>query len=178
VRATHFNDDTEKHVFSRELVYKAPLQDSGLKVDRLFAESAGLNRRIDISVVCPGSDDPPPPVTEPPEDPNPPTPEIGIPDFASFLFDHTILSSPCPQEIGRFTIENTGEGSLSWKITNLPGWLTATPSQGRGGTEVILHFNCNVSGPGVLSGEFTIESDNASNSPVTVPVGGEVHPSA
>jgi len=180
VRATHYNDDTNVHVFSRELIYQAPSQDSGTQVDRLFADSAGLSRRIDISVVCPDSDDPPPetepPVTQPPEDPNPPTPEIGIPDLVTFLFDHTIQTSLCPQEIGKFTIENTGDDSLVWKITNLPPWLTASPSQGRGGTEVTLLFNCQVDGPGELSGEFTIESENASNSPVTVPVGGEVHP--
>jgi len=176
VRAIHWNDPQESHTFSRTLTYTAPPVPSGDEFDILHVSSAGMTRQINLKVVCDveeGEEEPP--MTEPPvTDPND-TPEISIPDLSSFTFDHTIGSSPCPQEIGKLTINNSGDGSLFWKITNLPPWLVASPMSGFGGAVVTLTFNCNVSGPGQLSGSFTIESDDASNSPVSVPVGGSVH---
>jgi hypothetical protein len=173
-RAIHYDDGAQKHIFSRTLTYTAPPTPSGLEVDVLTVNSGGMTRNINIAVACSSDIEDPPLITDPPE--TDPAPEISIPALATFLFDHTISLSPCPQEIGKLTIENTGGGSLLWRITNLPPWLAATPTSGFGGTEVTLSFNCNVSGPGQLSGAFTIESTDASNSPVTVPVGGAVHP--
>ncbi|MEW8378151.1 MAG: hypothetical protein AB2604_08910, partial [Candidatus Thiodiazotropha taylori] len=93
----------------------------------------------------------------------------------AFLFDHYIGRSPCPQEIGQLNIGNSGDGTLRWRIEHNIPWLDAVPASGIAPSTVSLRFNCNVSGPGNLSGNFSIVSDNAINSPLSIPVGGTVH---
>ncbi|MBW9267357.1 MAG: hypothetical protein K1563_15165, partial [Candidatus Thiodiazotropha sp. (ex. Lucinisca nassula)] len=83
---------------------------------------------------------------------------------------HTISSDATTLNIG-----NSEDGTLTWRIENTIPWLDVAPTRGVAPSTVSLRFNCNVSGPGNLSGSFTIESDNATNSPVSITVGGTVH---
>lgn len=172
----HYKDGVDNFIFQRSITYTAPSEAGS--ADAISVQAGGIHRRVNIEVVCENTviEDPPPEEEEEVTEPPPATsPEIGVPEQTAFLFDHHIGESPCPQEIGQLNIGNSGDGTLTWRIQNTIPWLDVAPTSGIAPSTVSLRFNCNVSGPGNLSGSFTIESDNATNSPVSIPVGGTVH---
>lgn len=172
----HYKDGVDTFIFQRSITYTAPSEAGS--ADAISVQAGGIHRRVNIEVVCDNTvvEDPPPEEEEEIIQPPPATtPEIDVPEQTAFLFDHYIGESPCPQEIGQLTIGNSGDGSLSWRIENSIPWLNVTPTSGVAPSTVSLQFNCNVSGPGNLSGSFAIVSDNATNTPVSIPVGGTVH---
>lgn len=175
----HYKDGVDNFIFQRSITYTAP-SEAGT-ADAISVQAGGIHRRVNIEVVCDNTviEEPPPEeeqeeeVTEPP----PPTtnPEIDVVEQTAFLFDHFIGRSPCPQEIGQLNIGNSGDGTLRWRIEHNIPWLDVVPASGIAPSTVSLRFNCNVSGPGNLSGNFSIVSDNAINSPLSIPIGGTVH---
>ncbi|MES9853135.1 MAG: thrombospondin type 3 repeat-containing protein [Candidatus Thiodiazotropha sp. L084R] len=172
----HYKDGLDSFIFQRSITYTAPSEPGS--ADAISAQAGGIHRRVNIEVVCDNTviEDPPPEEEEEVIQPPPATsPEIDVPEPTAFTFDHFIGGSPCPQEIGQLNIGNSGDGSLTWRIVNTIPWLDVAPTIGIAPSTVSLQFNCNVSGPGNLSGSFTIVSDNATNSPTSIPVGGTVH---
>lgn len=172
----HYKDGVDTFIFQRSITYTAPSEAGS--ADAISVQAGGIHRRVNIEVVCENTViEVPPPEDEEEVTPPPPatSPEIDVPEQTAFIFDHYIGESPCPQEIGQLNIGNSGDGTLTWRIENTIPWLDVTPTSGVAPSTVSLRFNCNVSGPGNLSGSFTIESDNATNSPISIPVGGTVH---
>ncbi|MCW4303969.1 MAG: thrombospondin type 3 repeat-containing protein [Candidatus Thiodiazotropha taylori] len=173
----HYKDGVDNFIFQRSITYTAP-SEAGT-ADAISVQAGGIHRRVNIEVVCDNTvvEEPPPEEEEEVTEPPPPTtnPEIDVVEQTAFLFDHYIGRSPCPQEIGQLNIGNSGDGTLRWRIEHNIPWLDAVPASGIAPSTVSLRFNCNVSGPGNLSGNFSIVSDNAINSPLSIPVGGTVH---
>ncbi|MCG7870488.1 MAG: thrombospondin type 3 repeat-containing protein [Candidatus Thiodiazotropha weberae] len=173
----HYKDGVDNFIFQRSITYTAPSEAGS--ADAISVQAGGIHRRVNIEVVCEDTviEDPPPEEEEEVTEPPPPTtnPEIDVVEQTAFIFDHYIGESPCPQEIGQLNIGNSGDGTLTWRIEHTIPWLDVAPASGIAPSTVSLRFNCNVSGPGNLSGSFSIVSDNAINSPLSIPVGGTVH---
>ncbi len=94
-------------------------------------------------------------------------PSIGL-SPASLAFNGTYLASnPASQQIN---ISNVGGGSLSWTASASVPWLALSASSGS--APFALSVSANIAGltPGTYTGNISISSAGASNSPQTVPV--------
>ena len=97
--------------------------------------------------------------------------QIVIPGGA-LNFRHGIGSSPCPQLIGTFTVENGGGGELDWFATDVPSFVTISPSSGLAPNEVTAEFPCSGFNVGDNAGNIILES--ADGQTTSIPVSGNV----
>ena len=84
-------------------------------------------------------------------------------------FVHEIGTSPCPQNVGSFTVENSGGGELNYTISDKPGWVNVTPSSGSAGDEVDVDFNCGGGfAVGANAGLITVDAGQAGMAEIPV----------
>jgi len=75
---------------------------------------------------------------------------------------------PASQQL---TITNTGESLLDWSIEDDAAWLDVNPTNGQGNSQAVTVSILTTNLPtNTYNATITITSDNANNSPVTVPV--------
>ncbi|NIM16376.1 MAG: hypothetical protein GTO45_30660, partial [Candidatus Aminicenantes bacterium] len=67
-------------------------------------------------------------------------------------------------------INNSGEGSLNWEITDDQDWLNCSPSFGSGNGVVFSSVDTSDLSPGTHTGTITVSDPSASNSPQTANV--------
>ena len=78
-------------------------------------------------------------IVEPVEDTPPP---VMMLNPESWIFEHQIGGSPCPQPIGTVVINSEGTGASGWRLTSgMPMWLETTPAGSVPG-EALLNFSC------------------------------------
>ncbi|MCB1845354.1 MAG: hypothetical protein KDI09_20465 [Halioglobus sp.] len=123
--------------------------------------------------VTPPVDPPVDPPVEPPVDPpvEPPVqpPMLVVTGDTSIAATHVIGPGACPQELGRFTLANTGGGALNYTLGGAPGWLelvttSGQPAQPTGSlapgaqTPVVARFTCSGFGAAPAPGESRLLS--------------------
>jgi len=86
---------------------------------------------------------------------------------SSLYFATSIDHNPPPQNI---SIEECGSREISWSITDDADWLYEDPTSGITPSSVTVSGDSSGLPVGTYYGNITITSDEASNSPVTVPV--------
>lgn len=70
-------------------------------------------------------------------------------DRTDFAFSHTVEVTPCPQEIGTFTLTNVGNETLTWEIVSganadaLEGSALSGTLEPGAETTVLLRYKCN-----------------------------------
>lgn len=79
-------------------------------------------------------------------------------------------ASGFPQTPQAIQIANAGSGTLSWTAGATSTWLGLSPSSGTAPGTVSVNPNSSISGSGSFSDTITISSNDAGNSPSTVPV--------
>ncbi len=84
-------------------------------------------------------------------------------------------AAPADQTFG---ISNSGEGTLDWAAGADEDWLSCSPTSGSGSGTVTVSVDVSGLAVGSYSGEITVSSTNASNSPQTVAVNLTVNASA
>jgi hypothetical protein len=67
-------------------------------------------------------------------------------------------------------INNSGEGTLNWSVSNNVSWLNCSPSSGTNAGAVTVSVDVTGHSAGTYTGEITVTDPNASNSPQKVSV--------
>ena len=99
---------------------------------------------------------------------NPPQiPVISI-DKTRFYFG--VLAGGNAPGSRRFTISNSGAGTLNWSIIDNAAWLSSNPTSGTGSAQVTVSIDITGLNPGDYTGIITVSDPNASNSPQTVEI--------
>jgi uncharacterized protein (TIGR01370 family) len=99
---------------------------------------------------------------------NPPqTPVISI-DKTQLYFG-TLDGGSAP-ESRKFTISNSGTGTLNWSITDNKAWLSTNPISGSNSGQVTVSIDITGLDADTYTGTITVSDPNASNSPQTVNV--------
>jgi len=70
----------------------------------------------------------------------------------------------------KFTISNSGSGTLDWSITDDAAWLSCSSTSGTGGAEITVAVDTTGLTSNTYNATITVSSTNASNSPQTVTV--------
>lgn len=67
-------------------------------------------------------------------------------------------------------ISNAGTGTLNWTATDNATWLSLSASSGAAPAAIQMSLNAAALSPGTYTGQVTIQSSNAPNSPLVIPV--------
>jgi hypothetical protein len=95
----------------------------------------------------------------------------------------SMVESLCPNStsVQQFSIANSGDGDVTFSISDNVSWLSQSPSSGTilPGNTAIIQVNYNTSGmtPNIFSGQININSNVPSTPNITLPVALEVLPS-
>lgn len=98
---------------------------------------------------------------------DPQTPVISI-DKTQLYFG--ALDGGNAPESRKFSISNSGTGTLNWSITDNKAWLSTNPTSGSNSGQVTVSINIPGLDAGTYTGTITVSDPNASNSPQTVNV--------
>ena len=69
-----------------------------------------------------------------------------------------------------FMIDNTGDGSLEWTVTDNAAWLACAPASGTGAASVTVSVDASALAAGTYTAEITVTDPSAGNSPQTIDV--------
>lgn len=69
-----------------------------------------------------------------------------------------------------FSISNSGDGTLSWTVTENESWLSCSPTSGTNSATVTVSVNAAGLSAGTYTGTVSVSDSNATNSPQTVSV--------
>ena len=83
------------------------------------------------------------------------------------LFETTLGRAPDSQSI---QVRNGAEGTLRWRAVPQQPWIKVNASSGSGAFDLIVSIDADDLEPGTHQGSIQIESPQANNGPVTVPI--------
>jgi hypothetical protein len=102
---------------------------------------------------------------------NEPAPHIAVNPDSLFFSLQIGGPTPPPRQVD---ITNTGGGTLDWTASDDQPWLSVDPTAGTAPSVLSVSVDLAGLAPGTYTGQITVSSGSADNSPVTIPVVFEV----